>query len=514
MECASLLPHSKAQSARDAKSMRQLMQTGHYLFRIGSIRRLSGAKGMPSAVSSLVCFAARLVVSICLAGPLHAQQPVVRSYSLNAADEDWSFLRERSKRSDFWDPLKYISLGREDRYLTLSGEIRYRAEGFHVRSNGATPSTMDNYLLQRYLVGVDLHLGPRFRLFTEVQSGIINGQLRSPRPTDQNIADFHQGFLEWRQPLKARSVFGLKAGRQELSIGSSRLISASPGLNVKRSFDGALFYFRNNSWRISGTFAKLVSVNPSVFDDRPDHEQTFWGAAISRKSPRFQQGELGFYYLNVDRAHAEYDQGQGRDLRHTAGMKWTGTGTRLDLNNDFIWQWGSFEGSAVRAWAFSTETGYRFAGARGKPRLSVRTDFASGDRDRSDPRLQSFNPLFPGNSYSGQVGFFGPTNLTDFTPAVTFILKKNSFVSFEAPSYWRTSTADGVYTTDLKLLLHAAVGQGKYVGTNPGVVGVWQVTRHVMFQGAITRFVAGAFLEKTFVAGGFGFYSATLLYRF
>jgi len=85
---------------------------------------------------------------------------------------------------------------------------------------------------------------------------------------------------------------------------------------------------------------------------------------------------------------------------------------------------------------------------------------------------------------------------------------------FEVPSDWRTSTADGVYTTDLRLLLHAGVGQGKYVGTNPGVVGVWQVTRHVQFQGAITRFVAGAFLEKTFVAGGVEFYSATLLYRF
>ena len=85
---------------------------------------------------------------------------------------------------------------------------------------------------------------------------------------------------------------------------------------------------------------------------------------------------------------------------------------------------------------------------------------------------------------------------------------------FEAPSYWRTSTADGVCTTDLKVLLHADVGQGKYVGTNPGVVGVWQATRHIMFQGAITRFIAGAFLEKTIAAGGFGFYSATLLYRF
>jgi hypothetical protein len=40
---------------------------------------------------------ALLVVFICLAGHLHAQQPVVWTYSVNAADEDWSFLKERSK---------------------------------------------------------------------------------------------------------------------------------------------------------------------------------------------------------------------------------------------------------------------------------------------------------------------------------------------------------------------------------------------------------------------------------
>jgi hypothetical protein len=476
-----------------------------------AIRQCIMRKGRNSA---LVSIAGAMIIFSCLIGHVFAQQPIVRAYSLNAADEDWSFLSERSRRNDFWDPLKYISLGREDCYLTLSGEIRYRAEGFHLRSNGPVASQRDNYLLQRYLVGADLHLGRRFRMFFEIQSGIINGQLRSPRPKDQNIADYHQAFLEWRQPLKGKSVFGLKAGRQEMSIGSSRLISASPGLNVKRSFDGALLYFRNDAWRIVGTFAKLVTVNPSAFDDRPDHEQTFWGVSASRKSPRFETGELGFYYLKVDRAHAMYDQGQGRDLRHTVGMKWSGTGTRLDLNYDLIWQWGSFEESAVRGWAFSTETGYRFIKAPGKPRMSVRTDIASGDRDPSDPKLQSFNPLFPGNSYSGQVGFFGPTNLIDFTPAVTFILKKSVFMSFEAPSYWRTSTADGIYSTDLKLLLRAAVGQGRYVGTNPGIVGVWQITRHVTFQGAITRFMAGAFLEKTFVAGGFGFHSATFLYRF
>jgi hypothetical protein len=34
-------------------------------------------------------------------------------------DEDWSFLADPDKRSDFWDPLKYIALFCDGCYLTL-----------------------------------------------------------------------------------------------------------------------------------------------------------------------------------------------------------------------------------------------------------------------------------------------------------------------------------------------------------------------------------------------------------
>jgi len=57
-------------------------------------------------------------------------------------------------------------------------------------------------------------------------------------------------------------------------------------------------------------------------------------------------------------------------------------------------------------------------------------------------------------------------------------------------------------------------GEGKYVGTNPAHVIVWQATRHLQFQRAVSRFLSGNFLKNTFVADGFGFYSATALYRF
>jgi hypothetical protein len=84
----------------------------------------------------------------------------------------------------------------------------------------------------------------------------------------------------------------------------------------------------------------------------------------------------------------------------------------------------------------------------------------------------------------------------------------------EAPSYWRTSTEDGVYRTDLTVLLGPNAGTGKYVGTNPGVLMVWQATRHLQLQGVATRFLSGGFLADTFVADGFSFYSFTTRYRF
>jgi alginate export protein len=443
------------------------------------------------------------------------QQPTTtRAYQPNLADEDWSFLKDESKRADFWDPLKYISLGAEDRFLTLGGEVRFRPEGFRIRGVGDTPSIRDGYFLQRYLFGGDFHLSRRFRFYTELQSGIINGKLNSPRPTDQDSLDLHQAFFEWREKLSSGREFGLRVGRQELGIGSSRLISASPGLNVKRSFDGADFSFKANTWHLDAGVAKLVSLSKGVFDDAPGHEQTFWGIAVARKSPHFKQGQLGFYYLGLDRANSVYNQGTGRDQRHTVGVRWSGSGPRLDLNYDVIYQWGTFSNAPARAWAFSTETGYRIARLRWKPRFTIRADIASGDKDPANPRLQSFNPFFPGNSYAGAVGLLGPTNLIDFTPGVSMIPRAKFILLVEWPNYWRTSLQDGLYRTDLSLLVRPAAGQGSHVGSNPGIVPIWQATRHIMLQGAITRFFSGPFLEKTFVANGFVFYSFSFVYRF
>jgi hypothetical protein len=443
-----------------------------------------------------------------------AQAPVIRrQYMTNIAEEDWRFLKDRSLWSDFWDPVKYIALPKENWSLSLGAEVRISPQGLRIRGDAERPSTIDNYILQRYLFGADLRMGSRFRFFTEIQSGIINGRIASPRPNDKDVLEIHQGFFEYKSPQNPKQ-FLLRLGRQELNIGSGRLIAPSQGLNVKRSFDGLMSAYATPNWSLEGGVARLVRIKPGIFDDPPDAEQEFWGINFARRAVPWKTSQVSFYYLGLSKKASVYVQGVGPETRHTMGARISGRWRKMDFNYDLIYQRGEFRQLPAQSWAISTDTGVAIRLWKFPARLATTFNSASGDKDPKDGRLESFNPLFPGNSYSGVVGLLGPTNLTDFTPSLRVPVRRNLVLAFEMPSYYRSSTRDGLYTIDLRLLLPGQSNRHRYVGTNPGVIAAWQMTRHVNFTGAITRFLPGAFLSDTFVKNGFGFYSIAGTYRF
>jgi len=466
---------------------------------------------MPASRSCLLGNFALLFIFVGLA---YAQQSA-RIYLPNLADEEWGFLQDPAFRTDFWDPLKYVPLGKEDWYLSLGGEARLSPQGFFIRKAESAASIRDAYLLQRYLFSVDLRMGKRFRVFGEIQSGLISGKLLSPRPTDKNVLDVHQAFVQYssnKAPVDGRTV--IRIGRQELTIGSSRLIAASQGLNVKRSFDGISGRHSRGKWAAAGAVARLVKIVPGAFDDPPDPAQDFWGVAVVRRHTMVSGSTLGAYYLGVDRKLSQYAQGIGPESRHTFGLKIAGSAGRFDVNNDLIVQAGTFAGLPVRAWAVSSSTGYRVGSGKIRPRISISLNAASGDADPNDQRLESFNPLFPGTSFSGIVGLFGPTNLFDVTPSIQAPLRRNLLLAFESPFYTRMSSGDGLYAIDLRLLIPPGSNKALYVGANPGIIVSWQPYPHVGIVGAVTRFLPGAFLSDSIVAGGFSFYSTAITYRF
>ena len=71
-----------------------------------------------------------------------------RPYRTLRYDENYSNLADPAKRTDFWDPIKYIPLSESgDWNLSFGGEARERYEYYHnYRWNPASPD-QDGYLL-------------------------------------------------------------------------------------------------------------------------------------------------------------------------------------------------------------------------------------------------------------------------------------------------------------------------------------------------------------------------------
>src|SRR4029450_2720458 len=184
---------------------------------------------------------------------------------------------------------------------------------------------------------------------------------------------------------------------------SGRLIAAGEGLNVRRSFDGVRVIYKQGPWLINGQVDKLVSIKQGLFNDGPDGSQTFWGIGGTRSRPSIGGGHQ-FAYIALDRKMGRFDQGSGRERRHTIIARTYGASHpaagELDYNFDTIFQWGRFWSSggevSIRAWAVASDVGLTINRIPLKPRVGLRADATSGDRDPNDQWLQTFNPLFPG----------------------------------------------------------------------------------------------------------------------
>jgi hypothetical protein len=117
-----------------------------------------------------------------------ATAPHRPAYQLDRSEENWQLLQDSSQREDFWDPLKYRSLGRVGWYVTLAGEIRPMYEVYHNYNWGLGPQDPTGYFLQRIMASTDWHLGDRARVFVEWRSRDALGRNGGPRPSqDKDI---------------------------------------------------------------------------------------------------------------------------------------------------------------------------------------------------------------------------------------------------------------------------------------------------------------------------------------
>jgi Alginate export len=288
--------------------------------------------------------------------------------------------------------------------------VRERFEDFSASDWGRDPRGVTDFLIQRVMPCVDLHVGSHFQGFLTLTSNLVWG--RDPRPLDRDDLDLLQAF----GALSFGSLT-VRGGRQEIQYASSRLVSIREGPNVRLSFDGLRLSQRLGKWQVDGFALVPVRVRPGVFDDRPEPGQSFLGIYATGPVLADWLG-LDLYYLVRLRENATFEQGAARELRHTIGTRIWGKTIGLDYNIELTYQAGSFGAGTISAWMVASAVGYTFDGLPGRPRLGAQTNAMSGDSNPRRSGLQTFNPLFPRGAYFSQANLIGPMNLVDWHPAL------------------------------------------------------------------------------------------------
>jgi len=363
-------------------------------------------------------------------------------------DEDVHYLANNECRTHFLDSIQFIPLSAEDenRYLSFGLWIRERGE-YVSNPNWSDHPPGNAYLMQRYFLHVDLHLGDRFRFFGELASSVLDERNGGPRPgLDEEKMYVHQGFFDLGLWKSGHDRLTLRAGRQEVALGSENLVSTRDGRNIRRSLDGARLTWVKGEWTVDLLALRPVLDNIGYFDDPADHANSFWAAYAVHPFRFLPRGNIDVYYMGLDNKNVPFDgKGTGREQRETVGTRLWGTTEHWDYNDEFSFQFGSFRSYAIRAWALSIEHGYRIDSVPLKPRFGLRALALSGDHNQSSRTLGTFNSIYEKGPYFTYAELFARRNLVALQPSANLNLSKSVSLLFNPAFYWRESGRDGLY---------------------------------------------------------------------
>lgn len=431
-------------------------------------------------------------------------------------DVDWSYLAQPSAPDssdrDQTDRFHFISLG-SNSFLSITGQIRERGEYQDQPAFGAQHPD-NGYLLQRYLFSSDLHVSERFRTFIQLDSGLINGRDGGPRPgIDEDKLDFNQGFIDITPVKSSVHSLTVRAGRQLISFGSTRLIATGAGLNVEQPFDGVRVMLHAGKWTSDGLAVRPTVTKSGIFDNEPNPTEELWGLYLSRALPVLHTN-IDLYYLGFDHKSVRYAQGTGREQRETIGSRiWSRTPT-WDYDFEYTDQFGRFSTGNIQAWGTGYHVGYTFQHTRFAPHPELDGGVLSGDHNVHDNTLSTFNPLFPNGNFLSQSILLGPFNLIIVRPTFKTALTRKASTNTNVELLWRQATEDGVYNI-AGILTHAPGNStARFIGIQIQQEVDYNFTRHLSGSLAYEHFFTGDFLKQSPPGHSLNFVSPQLTYNF
>lgn len=390
--------------------------------------------------------------------------------------------------------------------VSFGGQLRSQYEATDVESYGAATTRRGKDLLSlRTRLWLEAKPGAGLKAYVQLQDSRTAGQ-ETTVATNDNLTDLHQGHLTVAE-LFGRPV-DLTVGRMELKYGDQRLVSPLDWSVVGRAWDGLLLRARLPSSTVD---AFITNVKESASARR---DQNFWGLYGTCRA--LKDHELDAYLLGRDFGNegqvSEVRGDKGNLSDRTLGARAKGKAGPADYSAEAAWQFGRKAGMPVRAWAGALTGGWTFDGAW-KPRLGAEYDYASGDTNPADDKVQTFDPLFPfGHALQGYQDVFSWKNghALKLSASGTPVAGTTAALDYH---YFRTAQArDAWYNASMAALARDNAGRsGNEVGHEldfhvrtpvRGALKLWFGVSH-FFASSYVRALAGgkdrdwAFLQAT-----------------
>lgn len=376
-------------------------------------------------------------------------------------DDDVTYLKDSSR--NWYEKIKYIPLDRNENYFaSFGGEARLQYTNTVNDKWGDESDEGDGYLLSRYLLHADVHLGV-FRTFFELQSSLANSKV-DPSPVDENQLDIHQAFLDIDFIRKEKQQLTLRTGRQEMMYGSQRLIAVREGPNSRLAFDAVKLFYKNNNWQTDAFYTHPIANKPGTFNDSFNESAQFWGSyTVLHKVPFIQN--IDFYYLGLWKSRAVFNDAIGEENRQSIGTRiWKNKGNwKYDFEG--VYQFGNINQKTISAWTISSFACYTFENIKFNPEIGLKTEIISGDKHSGDTHLETFNPLYPRGAYFGLVALIGPSNLIDVHPSIDFTLSEKWSLGIDYDIFWRQTRSDGLYAPNMQLLYSGKNTTERFIGS-------------------------------------------------
>lgn len=422
--------------------------------------------------------------------PYSAISPMPHSFF----DADFRYLDDpKNTQTDWFDFLHRIHIG-EDVLVNTGGEFRYR---FMNENNSRLTGATNNYHLLRTRVYGDFWYQDLARAYVEFIEAHSFNQTLAPLPVDVNPADLLNAFMDFKIADWRDHPAYVRVGRQEMLLGSQRLVSPLDWANTRRTFDGVRVFRQGEKFDMDGFWMKPVLPNANSYDIA-DSRQNFAGGWLTYRPEKGHFLDFYYLFLNNNAALAQRGIVRAPFYVHTIGARYAGNKKQLLWDFENAAQFG-VRGDGIEAAASTTGIGWNFADQPMNPTLWAYYDYASGDGTPNVGRFSTFNQLFAfGHYYLGWADQVARQNIHDFN--LHLFMYPAKWITFwtQYHHFALDSRTDALYNAGGNATRRSAAGvAGRTVGNELDFTLNFHLGQHIDFLTGYSVLFPNDFIPNT-----------------